>query len=56
MLCSPHSLAKNKLGWQPKLNLSQALDLTAEWYQAFYNKTHNLRQLTEKQINYFEKL
>lgn len=44
-----------KLGWKPRLDLSQALRLTAEWYVADH-QGHDMRELTESQIAGYEKL
>ncbi len=41
--------AMGKLHWQPKLTLSNALDLTVEWYKVWH-KGENMRELTLKQI------
>ena len=45
--------ARNKLGWSPKLSLSQAVRLTAEWYRAFKDKK-DLIKLTQEQINFYQ--
>lgn len=45
--------AKNKLGWRPKLNLSESLELTADWYKAFKNK-NDLKAVTQKQIEFYQ--
>lgn len=45
--------AKNELGWLPKLNLDEAINLTAEWYRGFKDKK-DLIELTEKQIDFYE--
>lgn len=47
--------AKNELGWQPKLNLENAVKLTADWYRDFSNKA-DLREVTQKQIEFYESL
>lgn len=44
--------AKHELNWLPKLNLNEAVNLTAEWYRGFKDK-ENLAELTEKQINFY---
>lgn len=46
--------AKTELGWQPRLNLDEAIRLTAEWYRGCLEKT-NLINLTERQIEYHQK-
>lgn len=45
--------AKNELNWLPKLNLDEAVRLTAEWYRGFKDKT-DLVELTEKQIDFYQ--
>lgn len=48
------SLIKSKIGWKPKLNIRQAIDLTTEWTKAYYYGG-NVQEITEKQIrDYFE--
>lgn len=41
---------KNELGWTPSLGLDQALKLTSEWYQAYFDQT-DLKSFTLSQIN-----
>lgn len=43
------SKAKNLLHWRPKLNLSQALDFTSDWYSA-YQAGKDMRAFTLVQI------
>ncbi|HQU82113.1 MAG TPA: CDP-glucose 4,6-dehydratase [Pyrinomonadaceae bacterium] len=45
--------AKTELGWLPKLNLDEAINLTAEWYRGFKDKK-DLIELTEKQVDFYE--
>lgn len=50
------SKANEWLGWRSKMNLDEALEKTARWYQAYLND-ENLIQLTKDQISfYFERL
>ena len=44
--------AKAELGWLPKLNLNEAVNLTAEWYRAFKDEK-DLVKLTGEQINFY---
>ncbi len=44
--------AKTKLGWKPKLSLTEALKLTSDWYKSFKNK-ENLIETTRKQIEFY---
>ena len=44
--------AKKELGWEPKMNLDQGLQLTVEWYKEYQNHS-DMRKITEKQINNF---
>lgn len=46
--------AKAILGWQPRWNLSQALENTVQWYQAFQQQ-NNMRDLSLAQISSFTK-
>jgi CDP-glucose 4,6-dehydratase len=39
-----------ELGWSPALNLAQALELTIDWYRAFYNGQTELRRLSLEQL------
>ncbi len=45
--------AKHELNWLPKLNLNEAVKLTAEWYRGFKDKK-DLAQLTAEQIKSYE--
>ena len=42
--------AKDHLGWEPYLNLDEALQYTFDWYRA-YEKKENMHAMTMKQIN-----
>jgi CDP-glucose 4,6-dehydratase len=44
--------AKNELGWEPKINLEQGLQLTVDWYK-HYENNNDMRKITEKQIDNF---
>ena len=45
--------ARERLAWEPRLQLAQALRWTIEWYKCF-NEGGNVRALTEQQISDFE--
>ena len=45
--------AKTHLGWQPRMNLEQALTWTVDWYRCF-QRGDSIRQLTENQISNYE--
>jgi CDP-glucose 4,6-dehydratase len=49
------SLARSRLGWQPRLPLQQALEWIVEWYRGFQAGA-DLRLLTRKQIDRYETL
>jgi len=49
------SKANKKLGWQPKLDLDNALEWTVNWYKNFQQKK-DMRRITENQIENFCKL
>lgn len=43
------SKAKFKLGWKPKLNLDQTIEMTINWYKS-YNTTDNVYDFCKEQI------
>ena len=47
------SLARRKLGWQPKLSLKETLELTVSWYKSFFAPEDStvLRNMMIDQIN-----
>ena len=47
--------AKSRLSWMPKLNLEQGLEWIIEWYMQ-YEQNNNIRNITEQQIEKFQKL
>lgn len=47
--------AKTILGWHPTLNFEQNLGYTFSWYKNYYEKTENVVDFTNKQINQFFK-
>jgi len=47
--------SNTKLGWIPKLNLEQGIDWIVKWYKE-YEQNHNMRSITEQQIDKFQKL
>lgn len=47
------SKAKSLLAWRPKLNLSQALDLTLEWHQA-WREGKDMQEITIGQLRSYE--
>lgn len=55
LLILDSSKACQLLGWQPKLHLTQALDWTASWYQA-YGEGQQMRQFTDAQISRYQNL
>lgn len=44
--------AKTELGWLPKLNINEAIQLTAEWYRGF-QENQDLAALTSRQIEFY---
>ena len=47
--------AKKILNWSPILSFKESVKLTAEWYEAYFNKS-DIKNLTKKQINdYYDK-
>jgi CDP-glucose 4,6-dehydratase len=49
------SRARLELGWQPRLNIGTALELTAEWYRAWH-RGEDMATLTARQIADYEKI
>ena len=47
------SKAVNKLNWNPKLNASEAVSMTIDWYKAYFDKSNNIIDFTEQQIKSF---
>lgn len=45
--------AKTELGWMPKLNLEEAVKLTADWYRGV-KENKNLIDLTKDQIEFYQ--
>ena len=43
----------NKLNLNPKLNASEAVSMTINWYKAYFEKTNNIIDFTEQQIKSF---
>lgn len=49
------SKVKNKIGWEPKMNVEEAINLTVDWYKCFFKDKESIGKVTEKQIkNYFD--
>ena len=49
------SKAKSRLGWKPRLRLTQALEWVVQWYKA-YQQHQDVRDLTNADIERFEKI
>lgn len=47
--------AKKKLGWYPKLNIEECLDLTFKWYKTYYTDKKNIIKITNQQIERYIK-
>lgn len=45
--------ARVELGWSPKLDLKEAVNLTAEWYRGF-KENKDLAELTKSQIEFYQ--
>jgi CDP-glucose 4,6-dehydratase len=45
--------ALSGLCWRPVLKLSEALSLTANWYQKFYAEPEGTNQLSESQLMHY---
>ena len=48
--------AKLELGWQPKLSIDKALDLTNEWYYTYHTNKQKIKDLTLSQNEYYKNL
>jgi CDP-glucose 4,6-dehydratase len=49
--------ARALLGIRPRLRLHEALELTASWYRAYYQRDRDMRELTRAQLHrYAERL
>ncbi|QWE27628.1 CDP-glucose 4,6-dehydratase [Polynucleobacter sp. AP-Ainpum-60-G11] len=53
-LCCDKSLSM--LGWKPRLSIEQNITLTAEWYKKFYQGKDSMIEITESQIDLYEKI
>lgn len=49
------SKAKNQLGWQPKLNLGEALELIVDWYRA-HGAGQGMQEVVLGQIQHYSKI
>ena len=49
------SKARSKLGWVPRMRLSQALEWVVEWYKA-YEAKKDMREITLSQIARYEEI
>ncbi len=49
------SKSQTKLGWVPKTNIEKGLEMTVDWYKE-YEKDSDMRQVSEKQIDYFDSI
>jgi CDP-glucose 4,6-dehydratase len=45
--------ARMFLGWQPTLNFEQNIKFTFDWYKNYYEKTADMVEFTNEQINTF---
>lgn len=48
------SKAQARLGWNPKWDLSKAVESTVAWYKAWHEKTNDMHQFSLKQIESYE--
>jgi CDP-glucose 4,6-dehydratase len=46
------SKAKVKLGWKPRMSLQESLNMTSDWYQAYFSQK-DMKDVTLKQIHAF---
>jgi CDP-glucose 4,6-dehydratase len=50
------SMANEKIGWKPRLDMEAALSWTFEWYHLFSHQPSRMRDYSLKQIEQFESL
>ena len=48
-----NKFSKKNLNWYPKLNFSNSLMLTLDWYYEFYRNKKNIFEFTNKQVSNF---
>jgi len=49
------SKSRSRLGWSPRMRLSQAMEWVVEWYKAYQDRK-DIREVTQAQIARYEKL
>ena len=49
------SKSQIKLDWIPKTEIEKGLEMTVNWYKE-YQKESNMREVSEKQIDYFNSI
>ena len=49
------SKSQTELGWVPKTDIEKGLEMTVDWYKE-YEKQSDMRQVSEKQIDYFNSI
>lgn len=55
LLLLDSSKAGNQLGWYPTLNLEETIDMTVQWYAAFFDKK-DMHRVSVDQIKRFEEI
>jgi len=50
------SKAINLLGWKPRMDTSQAIERTINWYRSFYEKKGTAAELLEADVLYYQSL
>ena len=50
------SKTQNELGWTPKYNSVQAIQLTVDWYKCSFERPHQLAEFTKGQIQQYMQL
>ncbi len=48
--------AKQKLNWNPVLDVYQSISLTVNWYKQFYSNNNNIEKFTYEQLDYYTNL
>jgi CDP-glucose 4,6-dehydratase len=53
-LCCDKAL--HRLSWQPLLSFAENVAMTVDWYRAYYGKSSDIWELTQSQINHYQRL
>lgn len=48
--------ALQRLSWRPTMSFKESVNMTAEWYKAYYSKSCDMKELTRNQISSYKML